>query len=88
MIEMYEKERFMRLLYDMAEKLIVKRRNKINQSHRTDLKDSTSRHLTHHEKITYLENSIERDIEFFQASNKINDCDDMVRLKNQIKKVE
>ena len=62
---MYEKERFMRLLYEMAEKLVINRRNKINAAHYLDLKNSTSKHLTHHEKITYLENSIERDIEFF-----------------------
>lgn len=81
MIEMYEKDRFMRLLYEIAEKLVIERRNKINKAHHMDLLNSTSRHLTHHEKITYLENSIERDIEFFQASSKI--CDeDMIRLKN------
>ena len=78
---MYEKDRFMRLLYEIAEKLVIERRNKINKAHHMDLLNSTSRHLTHHEKITYLENSIERDIEFFQASSKI--CDeDMIRLKN------
>jgi hypothetical protein len=49
----------------IAEDLVVKRRNTIQHKHYMDLKRSTARHLTYHEKITYIENSIERDIQFF-----------------------
>lgn len=56
-------------LLDKGEAIIEKRRDRLHQKHMSALKAHSCPKVNYQKKISFIEESIERDIEFFDNSN-------------------
>ena len=83
-----EKEKFREFLKQYCEKMIQQRRRRIHLKHYKEMhKMRTHKNSTYEESSIFIENSIERDIKFFNKMHAV-DTSQLMIIKEKVKKVE